>query len=90
MKIWIKDKLYDFKEDAKQAWKSWTIWFHGILAAISSLLLSLPIDSVISYMPQFQPYLEDVLFKNIMVGLIVINGISVALRFKTTKRLSDK
>jgi hypothetical protein len=90
MKIWIKDKLYDFREDVKQAWKSWTIWFNGLLASGASLLLSLPIDSVISYMPQFQPYLEDALFRNIMVGLIAVNGVNVLLRFKTTKRLSDK
>lgn len=90
MKEWLKDKLTNFKADLKKAWLSLTIWFNGLGSAIITILLSLPIDSVIAYVPQFQPYISDEVFRTAMVILLAFNGINIMLRFKTTKALKDK
>lgn len=90
MKTWIKDVYENMRGDMKRAHKSLTLWFNGVVAAVSSALLALPVDQVIAFMPQFQPYLEDALFKNIMLILIAVNGINMMLRFRTNKALRDK
>lgn len=90
MQEWLKDKLTNLKADLKRAWLSLTIWFNGVISAIISALLALPIDSVIAYVPQFQPYISDQGFRTAMVILLAVNGINIALRFKTTKALKDK
>jgi len=82
MKIWIEDMLHDFKEDVKKSWKSWTIWFAGIA------------ELIVEYLPQItqavtdsEQYMLPETYKRVMQGIIIVN---VLLRFKTTKRLSDK
>lgn len=90
MKAWFKDFVANLKADLKRLHRSLTIWFNGILTAASAAFLTIPMESVIAYAPQFQPYVEDALFRKAMVILIAINGINMALRFKTKSALRDK
>lgn len=90
MKYWIHDKKVNLVSDLKRIHTSLTMWFNSVVAGVASFLLALPVDAVISYMPQFQPYISDEAFRTAMQILILINGINIALRFKTTKALRDK
>lgn len=90
MKAWLKDFMKNLKADLKRLHRSLTIWFNGIVATVSAAFLSIPMESVIAYAPQFQPYVEDALFRKVMVILIAVNGINMALRFKTKSALRDK
>jgi hypothetical protein len=87
---WLYDKWTDFKDDCKKAHKSLTVWFSGIISSIIGLLLSLPLDSVIAFMPTLQPYLEDEKFRDAMLILLCVNFVFTALRFKTNKAMRQK
>lgn len=64
----------------KNAWKSFTIWFNGIMAALVGILPMLQ-DSL----PSIQQYVPDIKW----LAVLVILG-NVILRFKTNNSLSDK
>jgi hypothetical protein len=66
----------------RNAWRSWTIWFNGIMA-VTIPALPLLADQI----PQMQPFLSPALYQWIG-GLIVLANI--ALRFKTNSSLADK
>lgn len=62
--------------------KSLTIWFN------SALLAALPVFELAhSYLPELQSYLPDNVYR--IMGIITVAG-NIALRFKTTKPLSEK
>lgn len=66
----------------KNMWKSWVIWFNGLLAFILTLS-----DYVISVFPQIEPYIPEGKAKQF---ILFVNVINLALRFKTNKPLSEK
>jgi len=68
-------KLNKIKEQLKQAWKSWTIWFNVTGIVLLELVLS---DALVL------DYLTD---KDLVVVILVGNMI---LRFKTGKGLEQK
>lgn len=66
----------------KNSWKSWTIWFNGLMTTI---VVALP--SVQDAFPQIQSYLPANIYKYAMGALVAGN---ILLRFKTNKSLADK
>jgi hypothetical protein len=70
------------KDHIKGAFKSWTMWFNGVVA---SLLAAAPILQ--DFAPQIGEYLTGGMLKNLM-GLVLIGNI--LLRIKTTKPLNEK
>lgn len=66
----------------KNSWKSFTIWFNGI---IGSLLAGYELfkDDLV----QVQQYLTPENWKRLAVAMVVLN---IALRFKTSKPLAEK
>lgn len=74
--------MNDLKAKLAGAWKSWTVWFNGIVLIVVPLLPVLADN-----LPQFQPYIPANLFKYAMLAVLVGN---VALRFKTTTGLEQK
>lgn len=66
----------------KNAWRSWTIWFNGVMA------LAIPaMPTLADQIPQLQPYLTPTLYQW-LGGLVV--AANILLRFKTNKSLADK
>ena len=82
MNRWLRDKYTSIKDDCKQAWKSFTILFNGVVATVA---ITLP--QVISEFPQLQEYMSEPSYKTWMLIMMVGNFI---LRFKTTKALKHK
>lgn len=70
------------KDKIRNAWKSMTIWFNGVLASGIAVY-----DQVKDQIPQLQQYLTPETFKYIAVTAVLVN---IALRFKTTKDLAHK
>jgi hypothetical protein len=66
----------------KNSWKSATIWFNGILLAALPL-----VETAKDSLPQMQEYVTADIYK--WVGLFVVIS-NIALRFKTSKPLSEK
>ena len=90
MKYWLHDKKVNLIADLKRIHKSWTMLFNGLSSGISAFILLLPIDQAIAIMPQLEPYIASDTFRTAMQVLIIVNGINMALRMKTTKALRDK
>ena len=63
--------------------KSITIWFNGV-----ALTLVPFIDQAKDLVPQLEQYLDDHLFKKLMLGVIIAGNL--LLRFKTNSDLQDK
>ena len=82
MKYWLRDKYVQITDDLKQAHKSMTIWFNGV---IGSVALFLP--DLIAVMPEIQQYMEAPDYATWMKVLLVGN---VILRFRTSKAMRDK
>jgi hypothetical protein len=68
--------------DICNVYKSKTIWFHSVIAAIVIF-----IPELADALPQLQPYVPDNMFKY-LTEVSVIGGI--ILRFFTSTKLSDK
>ena len=66
----------------KNSWKSWTIWFNGLL---TTLLFSAPLLQ--EQLPQLQEYVGADVYKQLMFVAIIGN---IFLRFKTNKALDEK
>lgn len=66
----------------KKAWKSLTIWFNSVIAAIFSLG-----DVIKENIPFAQQYLTPETVKYAVIAVVFIN---IGLRFKTNKALGDK
>ena len=64
------------------AFKSWTIWFNGLVATV---LVALPM--IQDALPLLAQYLDNAIYKQIGLVVVVIN---LLLRIKTTKALADK
>lgn len=64
--------------------RSFTVWFNGVVSAAVGTLLTLPVEQVIAYLPQMQPYLTSEAFRRAMVGMMVVNLISMVLRVRKT------
>lgn len=69
-------------EKLKGTWRSWTIWFNGLMAVVIPGLPMLQ-DSF----PQLQPFIPGNLYQY-LGGVIV--AANIVLRFKTNKSLADK
>lgn len=67
----------------KNSWKSFTIWFNGLMLAVVPF-----IDQAKELVPQLENYIDEHIFKQLMLWLIV--GGNVLLRFKTSKDLAEK
>ena len=82
MKLWIRDKMLDIREDLSKAHKSLTIIFNSLmLSAIEFLPMAK--DSF----PELQEYLPADIYKQGMLILVVGN---IILRFKTQSALRAK
>ncbi|HLP99202.1 MAG TPA: hypothetical protein VK149_12245 [Sideroxyarcus sp.] len=82
MKLWIRDKLLDLRDDLKRIHRSMTMWF---LAAVG--FLSEVVPQLVAYMPQLQAYLPEASYQAYMRVLLI--GAFI-LRFKTDKALRHK
>jgi cytochrome b561 len=78
----MKDLLQRIKEDLSSAYKSWTIWFNGMLGVA---VVALPAAQ--ENLPQLQEYLPADVYHYLMGALVLGN---MLLRFKTSGRLADK
>lgn len=78
----FREKIDALWAKAKGAYKSVTVWINGLLLA------ALPfVDQIKEVIPQFENYLDEHIYKNVMVVIIAVN---LVLRFKTKKALEDK
>ena len=66
----------------KNAWRSKTIWFNGLLLAALPLF-----ELALSLLPQIQEYLPENVYK--IVGLVAVVG-NALLRFSTKHPLEAK
>ena len=66
----------------KNAWRSTTIWFNGVMA---TAMVVLPVAQ--DAFPQLQEYVPSNVYKLAMGAVIVAN---ILLRFKTTTDLAEK
>lgn len=90
MKYWLYDLYQNFKADIARWHTSWTIWLNGVTGSVITAFLSFPVDAVIAFMPQLEPYVSSELFRTAMVILLAYNFLNTALRFKSTKALRNK
>lgn len=75
------------KEKAKKSWKSFTIWFNGIMLSIvpfAEWIVSFANDTL----PMIQDYIGYQSFKTGMIVIVVVGNI--ILRFKTSQSLAEK
>lgn len=89
---WMKDLLQRIKEDTAKAYKSWTVWFNGVLAALNGAWLYLLANpDLLQQAHDALPQLDGMLSPKVLTALTVcINLVNVALRYKTSARLADK
>lgn len=73
----------NIKKHLDGAKRSFTLWFNGVSLTLIEIFMQ-----VKDFMPQIEDYLDDAIFKRIM--LFVIIGGNILLRFKTNSALSDK
>lgn len=66
----------------KGMWKSWTVWFNGVIVALIALLPQLQ-----DALPQLAPYVSPEIYKNATLFIVVVN---LCLRFKTSTSLAAK
>lgn len=78
--------LESFKLKAAGAWRSFTIWFNGVMAA-----LLIYADNIIGALRDTLPTVSQWLTSDILKGaaVLIIIG-NIALRFKTDKSLAEK
>ena len=69
-------------EKIKKSWRSWTIWFNGLMAVT---IPSIPM--LADQIPQLQPFLSASLYQ--WLGGVIVAA-NIALRFKTHKSLAEK
>lgn len=75
-------KFDQLKAKLRGAWRSWTIWFNGLLLAVMPF-----IDNLKDAIPQLESYLDAAIYKNVMLAVVAVN---IALRMKTSKPLQEK
>lgn len=66
----------------KNAWKSWTVWFNGIVVTVLAFL-----EYSNTAFPLLQQYLPSDIYGKAMLFIAVVN---LFLRFKTTQSLATK
>lgn len=66
----------------KGMWKSWTVWFNGVVVALITLLPMLQ-----DTLPQLAPYVSAEVYKSATLVIVLVN---LALRFKTSTSLAAK
>jgi len=69
-------------DKARNAWRSKTIWFNGILLAALPLF-----ELALQVLPQVREFVPDDVYR--MIGLVAVVG-NAALRFMTTQPLEAK
>lgn len=89
---YLKDLAKRIREDAAKAYKSWTIWFNGVLTALNGAWLYLLANPDLLQQAQAAlPQLEGLLSPRAMTGItMAINLVNIVLRFKTSGRMADK
>ena len=75
------------KEKAARSWKSFTIWFNGVMLSIVPFADTI-IDFANETIPLLQNYITDKQFKTSMIVIVIVGNI--LLRFKTSKSLAEK
>lgn len=73
--------MADFRADVANMWKSWVVWFNGLVGLAAVALMDNDVKALLT--EHFTPAQMKV-----MVGLIAF--LNIALRFKTNGSLRDK
>jgi len=76
----------NFKAKAANAWKSVTIWFNTLVAAIIPFSENI-VQGIKDNLPTVSQYLNADTLKYIAGAILIIN---IGLRFKTNKSLDQK
>jgi hypothetical protein len=71
-----------FKARLARAYKSWTIWFHGIAGSVAAFVVYAKAN-----IPELQPYIPSNWY-HYMIAVLIAGAI--LLRFKTTQPLEAK
>lgn len=74
--------LKTFLAKFRRAWKSATVWVNALVVAAMPAL-----DYARANLDQMREYIDADFYK--MLGLVVV-GLNIALRFRTSKPLEDK